>query len=138
MGMRRILAVAALLLITGTSAGAAPGVRLGRGYPWGPYPMGYWGSPFGYYGSFFHPGYYGGFPQGPDMGEIQIKGASKDAMVFVDGAYAGDVRKLKSFWLEPGVYQLEVRDGTRKFERKVYVLSGKTLDLKTDLKESGK
>ncbi|MDZ4800274.1 MAG: hypothetical protein SGI92_19115 [Bryobacteraceae bacterium] len=139
--MRRLLAVTTLALAAVSAAEAFPRVRVGgvsgnfgymRGGP------GYWGSPYGYgfydpfwyYGSFAHPGYFGSFAQGPGMGEVKLIGAPKDAMVYVDNAYAGEVRKLKTMWLEPGVYNLEVRDGDRKFTRRIYVLSGKTLDLK--------
>ncbi len=145
MGIRRLFAVSALALAAVTAAGAFPGVRLGGvgghfGYGRGPmwYGPGYWSpwyDPFWYYGPMAHPGFYNGFLQGPGMGEVKLNGASKEALVFLDGAYAGEVRKLKSMWLEPGVYELEVRDGTRKFERRIYVLSGKTLDLKATPKE---
>ena len=62
--------------------------------------------------------------------ELIVTDMAIPTMVYVDDAYAGEVRKLKTMWLEPGVYKLEVRDGDRKFARKIYVLSGKTLDLK--------
>lgn len=108
----------------------------GWGYP-GYYP-GWWGynpafgslySPF-WYSPWIHPGLLSGFGQGPNMGEVRLTG-SKTASVYVDGAYAGPANKLKSMWLEPGVYNLELRDaGGSGFERKIYVLSGKTLDLR--------
>jgi hypothetical protein len=69
------------------------------------------------------------------MGEVKLNDAPKDAMVYLDGAYAGSVAKLKSMWLEPGIYQLEVRDdGGLAWEKKIYVLSGKTLDLRPSLR----
>jgi hypothetical protein len=50
--------------------------------------------------------------------------------VYVDGGYAGTIEHLKSFWLEPGAYDVAVTtaDG-RRFEQRVYVLTGKTLKL---------
>ena len=68
------------------------------------------------------------------MGEIKLNDAPKEAMVYLDGAYAGHVAKLKSMWLEPGIYRLEVRDDAgAAWEKKVYVLSGKTLGLRPSL-----
>lgn len=104
--------------------------------PWGPaWRSPYWGfyDPF-WYGSWMHPGYLRGFAQGPGMGEIKLSSPSKDAIVLLDGAYAGEARKLKSLWLEPGIYHIEVRDAKAgSFEKKVYVLSGKTLELRAQL-----
>jgi hypothetical protein len=82
-----------------------------------------------------HPGMYSGFAYGPGMGEVKLKSESRDAMVYIDGAYAGTADKLKSMWLEPGAYNVELRtDNGDKFERRVYVLSGKTLQLRAELK----
>jgi len=100
-------------------------------YGWGP---GYMWGPAWYnlmwYSGWAHPGYWTGFAQGPGMGEVKLS-ADRDAMVYVDGAYAGSAGKLKSIWLEPGKYDVEIRDdGGRTWSRKIYVLSGKTLALK--------
>jgi hypothetical protein len=140
MGKRRLGVLTVFVLAAVSAVDAFPRVRLGGvsgGYGywgggpgfWGP-AYGGWYSPFWYYGPIAHPGYYGGFVQGPDMGEVKLNGAPKDALVFLDNAYAGEARKLKNLWLEPGIYNIEVRDGSKKFTRKVYVLSGKTLELK--------
>jgi hypothetical protein len=68
------------------------------------------------------------------MGEVKIASAPKEAMVYLDGAYAGAAGKLKSMWLEPGVYNLEIRDDAgASWSQKIYVLSGKTLPLKPAL-----
>ena len=97
--------------------------------PWGPA----WFDPF-WYGGWAHPGYWTGFMQGPGMGELKLKGAPDEAMVYLDGAYAGHVAKLKSMWLEPGIYRVEVRDDAgQAWDQKIYVLSGKTLDLRPSL-----
>lgn len=117
------------------------GLMVGVGYssgpfysPFGYYPPyfpGYWGlyDPI-WYSPFVHPGLYTGFLQGPNMGELKLKTASKDASLYVDGAFAGLVEKLKKFWLAPGVYNIEVRDPSdRAFRQRVYVLSGKTLEI---------
>jgi hypothetical protein len=105
-----------------------PGYALYPGY-WGMYPA--WYDPF--YMGWLHPGFYNGFIRQPNMGEIKLREADKDADVFLDGAYAGTTQKLKSMWLEPGVYNLELRTGDRAFKKRVYVLSGKTLELRPQL-----
>ena len=103
--------------------------------PWGPA----WWDPW-WYSGWAHPGLWNGFAQGPNMGEVRLAAtAPREAMVFLDGAYAGTVAKLKSMWLGPGVYNMEIRDdGGRSWERRIYVLTGKTLDLKPELKEAVK
>ena len=78
----------------------------------------------------YHSGYYSGFPRGPNMGEVRLHSDSKRAEVFLDEAYAGVAEDLKSIWLEPGAYNLEVRaDRGATFSRRIYVLSGKTLKI---------
>jgi hypothetical protein len=92
------------------------------------YPGRFWGlyDPY-WYSPYLHPGLYTGFPYGPNMGEVKLQAKSKAASVYIDGAFAGTAEKLKHFWLEPGVYNLEVKDGSTSFQQRVYVLSGKTL-----------
>ena len=64
------------------------------------------------------------------MGEVKLGSSSKTAAVYLDGAYAGTVGKLKNLWLQPGVYNIEVRDDAGAvWQKKIYVLSGKTLEL---------
>ena len=130
------------------------GVSVGAGYSrWGGYPLwvapywggfgfgygyGFWGYPFydpWWPGYAVHPGFYNGFAYGPGMGEVKLH-APRDSGVYVDGAYAGPANKLKSMWLQPGVYNLEVRDASgASYEKRVYVLSGKTLDLRARLEK---
>lgn len=95
-------------------------------YPFSAVSMAALWDPFwGFYPPFYPGGY---FNSGPDKGELKLAGAPKDASVYVNGAYAGTVQHLKSFWLDPGAYDLAVTapDG-RRFEQRVYVLTGKTL-----------
>ena len=100
---------------------------------WGPYRYGGWGLFDPYWSSpFIHPALYSGFPYSSmNTGGVKLINADKDASVYIDGAYAGTVQKLKTIRLEPGKYKVEVRSshGT-SFERKVYVLSGKTVELR--------
>jgi hypothetical protein len=142
----------ALLAAPNSSADDKPGrrVRLGGvmvnagymsgpawpyyGYPfypgWGRY---YMYDPF-WYSPFIHPGIYSGFAYQPNMGEVKLKSPDKDASVYLDGAYAGPADKLKTLWLEPGAYNLEVRNtGGQRYERRIYVLTGKTLQISAKL-----
>lgn len=134
-----LLPAIVLTLCSGVIADAKPRVRLGGisvgasyGYTSGYYP--YFGFPYFYDPLFFgfvHPGFYSGFAYGPNMGEVRLRTPDKTGAVFLDGAYAGEVSKLKHMWLEPGSYNVEIRSGGHpQFERRIYVLSGKTLDLR--------
>jgi hypothetical protein len=107
----------------------AANARVGRvfvtpGFGWGWYSP-YWGAyPYGY-------GYYG---YGPATGAVKFDTSVKDAEVYIDGAYAGTVGKLKTMHLRPGSYDIEVRAaGRTQFDKKVYVAAGKTLHLNPEL-----
>jgi hypothetical protein len=86
-----------------------------------------WWNPF--WG--FYPGFPAGyFSQGDGKGELKLSGAPKNASVYLNGGFAGTADHLKSFWLDPGVYDLEVSvPGGRRYEQRVYVLTGKTLHI---------
>jgi hypothetical protein len=123
------------------------GIAVGANYTSGPgwYPYSYYGPywrPWGlydpyWYSPFISPGLYTGFTYGPNMGEIKLTASDKEASVYLDGAYAGTANKLKSIWLEPGAYNLEVRDtGGHSYTRRVYILSGKTLRINANLAEA--
>jgi PEGA domain len=65
---------------------------------------------------------------------VKFDTAVKDAEVYINGAYAGTVGKLKTLNLRPGSYDIEVRAvGRTQFEEKVYIAAGKTLHLNPDL-----
>jgi hypothetical protein len=92
------------------------------GYPWWPY-SGFW-SPL------YFPGLIPGFAQSVGKGEIKLDSSEKDAEVYIDGAYAGMVRDLKSIWLDAGAYDLELKgEGDRFFQKRIYILSGKSLKI---------
>ena len=101
------------------------------GFPYGPFysPISaalwwdpYWDFPVGYPAGYFRPG--------EGKGEVKLNNAPKSASVYLNGGYAGTVERLKSFWLDPGVYDLvlSVPDG-REYQQRVYVLTGKTLKI---------
>lgn len=106
----------------------------GSPWAWAAWPMAYpfydawWPSPF------FHPGFFNGFGYGPNMGEVKINTPTKNAAVFLDGAFAGTADKLKNIWLEPGAYNLELRAGGGSYQKKIYVLSGKRLTIEPDFR----
>jgi len=93
----------------------------GPGWGWyGPY----WGYPYEY-------GYYGPYSPGPRYGNVKIEGAAKDALVYVDGGYAGRAGQLKTFRLSAGNHDIELRDPTGHafHQEKIDVLAGKTLEI---------
>jgi hypothetical protein len=96
----------------------APAFGWGYSPYWGAYPY-----PYGYYG------------YAPATGGVKFDTSVKDAEVYIDGAYAGTVGKLKTMYLRPGSYDIEVRAaGRTQFDKKVYVAAGKTLHLNPDLR----
>ena len=129
------------------------GVSLGAGYSHfsGPYyypyayPFGY--APFGLYpgdwvaASFWYPiaspyPYYAAdaFRYGNGRGEIRLTADPKEAKVYIDGGYAGTADKLKTWWLDPGAYDLTVSAAGREdFHERLYILSGKTLKISATL-----
>ncbi len=148
MGTRYRLGFAlTFLLIAALVVPVSAGVRLGTitigggyGYYSGPDWPGYWAGyyppPFfgGWYDPWFGP-YYAPVYFAPqvDKGQVNLQTSDKNAEVYLDGAYAGAAAKLKNFWLAPGVYQLEVRAaGQPTQEKRIYVLTGKTLKLKME------
>ncbi len=121
------------------------GVMIGAGYShfsgrypyyYGYYP-GYWGfGPYWYdpfFSPYIHPGFYTGFAYQPYMGGVKLPANEKTAWVYLDGALAGRADRLKFMWLDPGAYNLEIRDGDRKFTQRIYVLSGRTLKVTPDM-----
>jgi hypothetical protein len=139
--------VLTFMLLAALVIPASAGVRLGTisigagyGYYSGPYWPGY------YWAGYYPPPFFGGWydpwfaPYAPvyfapqiNNGQVNLQTADKNAEVYLDGAYAGPASKLKSFWLAPGVYQLEVRAvGQTPQEKRIYVLTGKTLKIKME------
>ena len=100
--------------------------------PWGFYSPYYYG-PYGFYGAYGYSPY--GYPYGyyPNRGEVKLDTKVKDAQVFINGSYAGTAGKLKTMWLRPNSYDLEIRapSGVQYSER-IYVVAGKTLHVHPD------
>lgn len=112
--------------------------RFSGDYPYG-YAPEYWDYSTYYSYSpilesaFYHPGYYTGFAWQPNLGNVKISAPDRTSLVYLDGALAGRLDKLKDMWLEPGAYDLEVRNSSHRFTQKIYVLSGKTLRVTPDM-----
>ena len=92
----------------GVSHYSGPGFYRPWGYGPGLYQP-WWGlyDPF-WSSSYLHPGLYQRVClRVPNLGQIKLD-APKDASVYLDGGFAGSAQKLKSIWLEPGIYELQV------------------------------
>lgn len=119
------------------------GITLGAGYthyasPYYCWPYAYpyhWGLmspylwPYYEYGSPIYPPIgAGSFTQGYGRGEVRLDSSEKNAEVYIDGAYAGIAQDLRSLWLEPGAYDLELKaEGYQSYKKRIYVLSEKSL-----------
>jgi hypothetical protein len=114
--MKKMLLIAsAALMLLPLAASARVGMFMGSGFA----PMGWYGYGYGPYGA-----YYGV----PNVGQVKLDTHVKDAQVFVDGAYAGTAGKLKTMWMRPGTYTIEMRaPGQAQFAEKIYVVAGKTV-----------
>ncbi len=120
------ICITAAVMMAPLAAYARPGgVYVAPAFGWG------WSSP--YWGPYPYP--YGYYDYAPATGAGKFDTSVKDAEVYIDGAYAGTVGKLKTMNLRPGSYEIEVRvPGLTQFDKKVYVAAGQTLHLNPDLR----
>jgi PEGA domain len=92
-------------------------------------------APFGWYGPAYGPYPYGPYAVAPNAGQVKIETKVKDAQVFVNGSYAGTAGKLKTMWLRPGTYTIELRaPGLPRYAEKIYVVGGKKIVLNPELR----
>ncbi len=120
-----LLAILAAMMLAPIAAHARRvGVVVAPSFGWGWYDP-FWGPyPYGYYG----------YDSASGTGGVKFDTKVKEAEVFIDGSYAGTVGKLKTMYLRPGSYNIEVRaPGRTQFDQKIYVVAGKTLRLNPDL-----
>jgi PEGA domain len=124
----KYFALALLALAVFVPAASARPVVFVRGY-FGPA----WYGP-AYYG-WYGPAWVAPYPYvvapAPNVGKVKIETKAKDAMVYVDGGYAGTVGQLKTFPLRPGTHDIELRDpsGHAYYQEHVDVIAGKTIKL---------
>lgn len=124
------------------------GIAIGAGYshfsgPFWPYAYPYGFYPPVAYSSLFWDPSWGGYPgfypisyfqPGYGKGEVRLQADPKDAVVRIDGAYAGTADRLKTIWLDPGAYDLTISTADREpYEQRIYVLSGKSLKINAKL-----
>jgi hypothetical protein len=97
-----------------------PGWFYGPGLYWGPYGYGY----YGYNGEGAYTG----------TGHVKLDLQAKDALVYIDGGYAGLSGKLKNFPLKAGSHDLELRDpsGHTFYQEHLNVLPGRTVEIHGD------
>jgi hypothetical protein len=93
----------------------------------------YWSPFYDLYSPLYRPGPYWQHSASGGMGEVKLQTTQKSAEVFLNGAYAGITGDLKSIWLEPGAYDLEVKAGHQTFSQRIYVLSGKSVKIRPAL-----
>jgi hypothetical protein len=137
--VRTLLLFGFLLLLTIPSVA---GVRLGgfifgAGYthfsgPYCCYNPYYFDSFDGFYGPYYSPWYAPPWSLQPsrNKGTIRMQKLDNSAEVYIDKAFAGIGKDLKTIYLDPGAYDLEVRAaGKDPVSKRVYVLSGKTMKL---------
>jgi hypothetical protein len=138
-----LLMLALLILVPAASAqhgfggrGFARGGFYGGGYyggGWGWYGPGWgWYGPYAYgYGYPYWDGRDGAYGSSPRYGDVKITDAAKDALVYIDGGYAGKAGDLKKFHLTTGDHTIELRDpsGHAFHQEKIQVLPGKTLEI---------
>jgi hypothetical protein len=91
-------------------------------------------APYGWYGSYGpYLSYYS------SLGELKLKTNVKDADVYLNGAYAGKAAKLKTMWLRPDSYNLEVRAaGYAPYAERIYLMPGKTMKVNVDFSAAPK
>ena len=89
---------------------------------------------FGYNPYFYGPYGYGPYAAVPNAGQVKLDTKVKDAQVFVNGSYAGTAGKLKTMWMRPGTYTVEIQaPGRARYAEKIYVIAGKKITLNPDL-----
>jgi hypothetical protein len=98
-----------------------------------PYPYYGFGPWYGGYG-WYNPWSGRAYAVAPATGEVKIVTHMKDALVYVDGGYAGLAGKLKHFDLSPGSHNVELRDsaGTTIFKEHIQVIRDKTTEIHVD------
>jgi hypothetical protein len=89
----------------------------------------------GWYGPYAYGPYaYGAYGAVPNAGQVKLQTKVKDAQVFVNGSYAGTAGKLKTMWMRPGSYTVEIQaPGRARYAEKIYVIAGKKITLNPDL-----
>jgi hypothetical protein len=128
-----------------------------RGYYRSYYPWGYGGYGFGgYYGGYYDPWFYGGgygpyggyygpygypgyYVSSGYEGAVRLKVKPREASVFVDGYFAGQVDEFDGVFqrlrVEPGPHRIEIRaDGYEPLSFEIRVQPGRTVNYSGELR----
>jgi hypothetical protein len=115
-----ILVAAAAMTLAPMTASAARVVVFGGGPVVGA----------GFYGPYWGPAYWGPAYGYPALGEVKIDTKTRDAQVFINGAFAGTTKDARTLHLRPGTYNVEVRQaGEPILNQQVFVAAGRTVHL---------
>ncbi len=69
----------------------------------------------------------------PTRGTVKIHDHNKYDQVYINGAYAGIVDKMKNIKLDPGHYTVEIRQQGKVIRsQSVYVVAGKSVDIEVE------
>jgi hypothetical protein len=131
--MPRLLKLSAIALLSLFFFVPGASAQFRRGFVYGP-GWGWYGPGWGWYGPYAWGGgypYADGYAPYQRSGEVKLDGFAKDALVYVDGGYAGTAGKLKKFTVRPGNHDIEFRDpsGHAFHQEKIDALPGKTLEI---------
>lgn len=113
------------------------GISVGTFYAAMPYFAPYYPDSLSYPAYFYPAPFYSAayLARSTSQGKVKLQASPKDAYVYINGAYAGTARQLKSFPLVSGAYDLEVKaSGYRTFHKRIYILSNRTLHIAAHLK----
>lgn len=135
--MSRYLKISGIVLLSLFFLVPSASAQFRRGFGYGP-GWGWYGGGWGWYGPWgwgypYYGGYYGyGYAPGGAAGKVKFVDVPKDALVYVDGGYAGTAGKLKEFALRSGNHNIELRDpsGHPFQQEKIAVIPGKTLEIR--------
>jgi len=117
--MKKLMILVAAAAMAMAPMASAARVMFVGGPVWGP----------GFYGPYGGPAYWGP-AYASVLGEVKIDTKAKDDEVFINGAFAGVTKDMKSFRLREGTYTIEVRHaGQAQVNEKVFVAAGKTVHL---------
>jgi hypothetical protein len=131
---------------TPVASGGTTTIFIPNRYYGGFYPWGYGGYGFGgYYDGFYDPWFYGGYGYPRPFsysydGGIRLKVKPKEALVYVDGYYAGRVDDFNGVFqklrLESGPHHIEIReDGYEPLELDVRIEPGRKITYSGELRK---
>lgn len=106
------------------------GISVGVGYTHYRFGPSYGDSPY-WLDALYTPWHlqYPSPPADHPLGKVELRNLRKSADVYINGAYVGRGSQLREMMLDPGAYDLEIRQAGIARAYRVYVLTGKTIRL---------